>query len=93
MSPTIRPRTAAEIHRRIERALETLDVADIAAALDDPAPFSAACRNEADRAAHHALCARAASWRALAACPASAVRDVLAARGVVLFGRGRRRCA
>jgi hypothetical protein len=93
MSPTGRPPTAGEVHRRIGRALDVLDIADIAAALDDPTPFQAACHHEADHAADHGLGARSASWRALAGCPAAAVRDVLAARGVVLFARDRRRRA
>jgi hypothetical protein len=86
-------RSAGEIHRRIHRALEVLDIADVAAALDDPRPFGLTCREQADQAARDHRPARAASWRALGGCPPMTVRDVLAARGIVLFARDRRSAA
>jgi hypothetical protein len=76
-----RGRSAAELHRRIHRGLEILDVADIALAAHEDRGFAAVCQEQAQRTRH----AYAAAWRDLAACPASAVRDALAAKGIVLF--------
>jgi hypothetical protein len=76
-----RGRSAGELHRRIHRGLEILDVADIALAAHQDQGFAAVCHQQATRTRG----AYAAAWRGLAACPANRVRDALAAEGIVLF--------